>query len=46
MGEVTYSSDSCVINPNGEVLTEVFGKENILEYKLFDDVEKIEILFE
>lgn len=35
---VTYSSDSCVINPNGEILIEVFGQENILEYDLVDDV--------
>lgn len=39
IGGVDYSGDSCVINPNGEVLIELSGQEGILKYELTDDVE-------
>ncbi|HBI59667.1 MAG TPA: carbon-nitrogen family hydrolase [Lachnospiraceae bacterium] len=39
IGGVAYSGDSCVINPNGEMLLELSEKEGILEYELTDDVE-------
>lgn len=39
IGGVDYSGDSCVINPNGEILLELSGQEGILEYELTDDVE-------
>ncbi len=38
IGGIIYSGDSCVINPNGEILIESFGQEHILEYDLVDDV--------
>lgn len=33
-----YSGDSCVINPNGEVLVELSDQEGVIEYELVDDV--------
>lgn len=38
IGGVLYSGDSCVINPNGEILMESFGRERITVYELNDDV--------
>lgn len=38
IGGVDYSGDSCVINPNGELLIESFGEESIIVYELNDDV--------
>ena len=38
IGGVTYVGDSCVINPNGEVLMHLFEEESILEYELVDNV--------
>ena len=39
IGGLTYSGDSCVINPNGEILLESSGQEDFLGYELVDDVE-------
>lgn len=39
IGGVIYSGDSCVINPNGDVLMEFLEEENILIYQLRDDVD-------
>lgn len=39
IGGLTYSGDSCVIDPNGEVLLELSEQEGILEYELLDNVE-------
>lgn len=33
-GGVTYSGDSCVINPNGEIMINLSGQEGLLEYQL------------
>lgn len=38
IGGLNYSGDSCVINPNGEVLIESFGKAGIIVYELDNDV--------
>lgn len=38
VGGLHYSGDSCVINPNGEILMELSGQEGVLEYELLDDV--------
>lgn len=38
VGGLHYSGDSCVINPNGEILLELSGQEGVLEYELLDDV--------
>lgn len=38
VGGLYYSGDSCVINPNGEILMELSGQEGVLEYELLDDV--------
>lgn len=35
---ISYSGDSCVINPNGEIVVESFNQEGIVEYELVDDV--------
>jgi predicted amidohydrolase len=37
VGGLRYSGDSCVINPNGEILMELSGEEGILDYELVDD---------
>ena len=37
--DLVYSGDSCVINPNGDILAELSEKEGILEYELRDDVD-------
>lgn len=34
-----YSGDSCVIDPNGDVLTELSDQEGVLKYELKDDTE-------
>lgn len=39
IGGLTYSGDSCVIDPNGEVRLEADTQEMVLEYELTDDVE-------
>lgn len=41
IGGLSYSGDSCVINPNGEIQIRACGKESILEYELIDDVQEI-----
>lgn len=39
IGGLTYSGDSCVINPNGDILLSLSDQEGILEYNLIDDVD-------
>lgn len=39
IGGIAYSGDSCVIDPNGEMLLELPRQEGVLEYELADDVE-------
>ena len=39
VGDLQFSGDSCVINPNGDVLKELSGQEGIIEFNLLDDVE-------
>lgn len=46
IGGVAYSGDSCVINPNGEIMMESSGQEDILEYELTDDVSEFRGLFQ
>lgn len=38
IGNLSYSGDSCIINPNGEIVLELSEKEGLLEYELVDDV--------
>lgn len=45
IGGVHYSGDSCVINPNGDVLMECFDEENILTYQLQEDVDDYRRVF-
>lgn len=45
IGGVDYLGDSCVISPNGEVLTELCGREGVLMYELVDDVENYRNVF-
>lgn len=46
IGGIDYSGDSCVINPNGEILAELSEQNNVLEYELTDDVEKFRKAFQ
>ena len=46
IGEIDYSGDSCIINPNGEILAELSEQENVLEYELQNDVEKFRNAFQ
>lgn len=46
IGGVTYSGDSCVINPNGEILLRMPKQEGILEYDLSDDVDNFRDSFQ
>lgn len=39
IGDIYYSGDSCVINPNGEVLETAKDIERLLEFDLIDDVD-------
>lgn len=41
-----YSGDSCVINPNGEVLVELSDQEGVIEYELVDDVKNYRETFQ
>ncbi len=45
IGGMVYSGDSCVINPHGEILKELFGQECILEYELDDNVPELRKVF-
>ena len=45
-GGLTYSGDSCVINPNGEILTKPCVGEGVLEYNLTDDVNEFRDAFQ
>ena len=33
-----YSGDSCIINPNGDVIMSMSDQEGVLKYKFIDDV--------
>lgn len=46
IGDVDYSGDSCVINPDGKVIAELPGQEGILEYELIDDAEHFRNTFQ
>lgn len=42
VGEISgldYPGDSCVINPNGEIMIELSRREELLEYQFSDDVD-------
>lgn len=41
-----YSGDSCVINPNGEVIVELADQEGMIEYELVDDVKNYRDAFQ
>ena len=45
MNGVIYSGDSCIISPNGEVLSGLLDQEGVLEYELMDDVQEFRIEF-
>lgn len=40
IGGVSYSGNSCIINPYGQVVVELADEENVLEYELINDVEE------
>lgn len=46
IGGILYSGDSCVINPNGDIVMESSGQEGILEYELTDDVSEFRSAFQ
>lgn len=45
IGGVEYSGDSCIIDPDGQVLSELSGQEGLLEYNLCNDVHKFRCNF-
>lgn len=46
IGGINYSGDSCVINPNGEVLLDLFEREGVSVFELTDDVENYRCTFQ
>lgn len=46
IGGVDYSGDSCVIDPNGEILMESSRQDGVLEYELTDDVNEFRTMFQ
>lgn len=38
IGGIPYSGDSCIINPNGEILASLSGREGLIIYDIPDDV--------
>lgn len=46
MNGLSYSGDSCVINPNGEVIVELADQEGMIEYELVDDVKNYRDAFQ
>lgn len=38
MGGLNYSGDSCIINPNGEIIEEISGTEGSIEYTINNDI--------
>ena len=42
---VNYTGDSCIIAPDGKIISKLSGKEGILEYDLNDDVYKVRSRF-
>lgn len=46
IGGVNYSGDSCVINPNGEILLELPEREDVSVFELVDDVENYRSTFQ
>ena len=45
MGGQYYSGDSCVIDPNGELLMQLSDREGVLKYDLQDDTESFRSAF-
>lgn len=45
IGGIHYSGDSCVVSPDGEVLSCLSGKEGIVYHELTDDVERLRASF-
>jgi predicted amidohydrolase len=37
---INYSGDSCIINPNGDLMAEISGEEGCLKWDLCDDVQE------
>ena len=37
--------DSCIIAPDGKIISKLSGKEGVLEYDLNDDVDKVRSRF-
>lgn len=46
VGNMYYSGDSCVINPDGKVIMELSAQEGIIKYELLDDVETFRNAFQ
>lgn len=46
IGGVTYSGDSCVIDPNGEIRQTADAQEMVIEYELMNDVEQFRNSFQ
>lgn len=45
IGDQDYSGDSCIIDPNGQVVAELADSEGILEYELKNDTEEFKKAF-
>ena len=45
INKLSYSGDSCIIDPNGNILLELANEEGILEYDLNDNVQEIRDFF-
>ena len=40
-----YSGDSCIINPNGDVIMSISDQEGVLKYEFIDDVDQFRKVF-
>lgn len=46
MGEMIYSGDSCIINPDGKILLKSSEQECVLEFEIVDDVNEFRDTFQ
>ena len=40
-----YSGDSCIINPNGDIIMSMSDQEGVLKYEFIDDVDQFRKVF-
>lgn len=45
IGEINYTGESCIINPNGDVQAYLAGKEGTIYFELIDDVQQFRDAF-